>query len=151
QADGDLQLLDRAALPAIVWPRSCAFEGDSRIVFGTFGSKYASYDYHRKVWDTDGIEHDGSINAVAVRRGAIYTVGDAGIVCRDATPVYDTGSLCNFLKPYDHGLLSGGQLGELFDVDRGVCFYTHPSPINCCALFDLSNGSFCVFGAYDGM
>lgn len=149
-ADGSLQLLDRAALPAIVWPRSCGFDGDFRIVFGTFGSKYASYDYRSKVWDIDGIERDSSINAVAVHQGATYTVGDAGIVYRDGVAVQDVGSLCNFLTPYDGSLLSGGQLGELFDIGRGISFHTHSSPINCCALFESNGAQMAAFGAYDG-
>jgi len=149
-SEGSLQLLDRAALPPIVWPRSCGFDGDSRIVFGTFGSKYASYDFHTKAWSVDGIERDGSINAVAYHDGAVYTVGDAGVVHRDGVAVQDLGSLCNFLTPYDGGLFSGGQLGSLFDVLQGVSFYTHSSPINCCVVFNALDEQLAAFGAYDG-
>jgi WD40 repeat protein len=148
--EGDLQLIDRAELPAIVWPRSCGFDGDSRIVFGTFGSKYASYDFHSKTWNIDGIERDKSINAVAIHDGAVYTVGDSGVVHRDQVPFWDAGSLCNFLTPYNGGLLTGGQVGQLFDVERGIAFHTHSSPINCCTVIEIDGSQMAVFGTYDG-
>lgn len=148
--DGGLQLVDRAALQPIVWPRSCGFAGESKIVFGTFGSTYATYDYQTKLWNVEGIERDASINAVAVHEGDVYAVGDAGIVYKGGKPFCDFGSLCNFLTPYDGGILTGGQLGELFDAATGTSFHTHTSPINCCATFAVEGSEMAAFGAYDG-
>lgn len=147
---GELQQVDRTGLPPIVWPRSCALLGAGKIVFGTFGSTYATYDLGSKVWDVDGITPDMSLNGVAVREGSVFTIGDAGILHVDGEPRASLGSLCNFLTPYRSGMLSGGQLGQLFEVTRGECFYTHTSPINCCAVYEIEGRQWAIFGTYGG-
>jgi WD40 repeat protein len=79
--EGHVQTVGRMALPDIVWPRSCAFLGADHLVFGTFGSTFAVF--RDGVWDLTGIVPDSSLNAIACHQASVYTVGDAGVVCRD--------------------------------------------------------------------
>ncbi|WP_224360274.1 WD40 repeat domain-containing protein [Hyalangium versicolor] len=147
---GRLQQQRVSALPTIVWPRSCAFLGESRLVFGTFGSTYAIYDYQKDVWNTDGIEPDISLNAVTHSNGSTYSIGDAGQLFRDGKPIRALGSLCNFLLPFGSTVLSGGQMGEVFDAVRGHSIYRHRSPLNCGATFMREGVLHAVIGAYTG-
>ena len=100
-ARGDIALKLTADLPAIVWPRSCAFKGESELVFGTFGSSYASFDYLTRQWDLSDIGPTGGVNAVVSINNAVYTVGDAGVVLKEGKRQSEPGSLCNFLTPFD--------------------------------------------------
>ncbi len=150
-ANGSAELVDRADLPAIVWPRSCSFLGEEKLVFGTFGHTYAVYDFHQKQWASDFIERDESINAVASADGNLYTVGDAGIVFENGVVRFDAGSLCNFIAKTSAGLLTAGQLGQLFDVRSRGYFHWHSAPINCCVVYNVGNSERAVFGTYDGL
>jgi toxoflavin biosynthesis protein ToxC len=139
-----------SALPTIVWPRSCAFLAESQLVFGTFGSTYAIYDYQKDVWNTDGIEPDLSLNAVTHSNGSTYSIGDAGRLFRDGQPISALGSLCNFLLPFGSTVLSGGQMGEVFDAVAGRAIYRHRSPLNCGATFLRDGVPHAIIGAYTG-
>lgn len=149
-ADASLTQICTSDLPSLVWPRSCAFFGASKLVFGTFGSTFAVYDYATNNWDVKGIEPDISLNAVAYCHNKTYTVGDAGIVFCDGRPVAELGSLCNFLLPFGDTVLTGGQLGIVFDATSGKKIYQHRSPLNCGATF-LKNGvPHAIIGTYTG-
>ena len=137
-------------LPAIIWPRACTFLDERQLVFGTFGSSYAVYNLDTGNWQTEGIEGDISLNAVTYNGGKIYTVGDAGIVFCDGTPMQDLGSLCNFLLPVGERVLTAGQIGEIFDAVSGTLIYKHHSPLNCGAIFERHGWTHVVFGAYTG-
>jgi toxoflavin biosynthesis protein ToxC len=54
-------------LPDDVWAQSCAFAGTSRLVFGTFGVGYRSYDYRRDEWRVGDIVSTNGIGTVCVR------------------------------------------------------------------------------------
>ncbi|WP_030903552.1 WD40 repeat domain-containing protein [Streptomyces sp. NRRL F-5126] len=149
-ADGRPDLARTASLPAAVWPRSCAFLDKDTLVFGTFGSCYAVYDTVRDAWDLDGVEQTPALNAVTVSRGRVYTIGDCGVVHVDGKPAAETGSLCNFLIAAGGRVLTGGQLGRLFDADTGAVLLAHRSPLNCAAAFERGGVPHVVVGAYTG-
>ncbi|MFE9722579.1 WD40 repeat domain-containing protein [Streptomyces sp. NPDC005794] len=140
-----------ANLPADVWPRSCAFAADNWLVFATFGATYRGYDYEARVWDTSEIPQTGGVNAVLPRPdGTTLTVGDAGTVRAGDRRVADTGSLCNFLTPLGSLVLSGGQLGTIFDALTGRELHQHRSPLNCGATFERDGEQYAVVGTYTG-
>ena len=145
-----LHRVHKAEMPSIVWPRSCAFLGGSKLVFGTFGSTYAVYNWHAGTWDLSGIEPDISLNAVLWKGGSTYTIGDAGRVARDGVVLQDLGSLCNFLTGAGDMILTGGQMGTLFDAVTGRVLYQHHSPLNCGDTFSRDGRLHAVIGAYTG-
>ncbi|MET9529907.1 WD40 repeat domain-containing protein [Streptomyces sp. NPDC006649] len=144
------ELRDTTALPDDVWPRACAFAGGSQLVFATFGASYRGYDYEDKVWDTAEVPATGGVNAVLPGVDGTLTVGDAGIVRRDGAVSAETGSLCNFLTPLGDLVLSGGQLGKVFDALSGRELHQHRSPLNCGAAFERGGERYAVLGAYTG-
>ncbi len=143
-------LLTSARLPDVVWPRSCAFLGDSSLVFGTMGSSYATYDYRSKQWDVSEIQSTPGINAVIAYDGTEVSVGDAGVVLRDGKPVADLGSLCNFLTAVGSIVVTGGQNGQLFDALSGRLLHQHRSPLNCAAAFIKDGATHVIVGCYTG-
>lgn len=150
-SSGTPEAKDTADLPPDVWPRSCAFAGGTRLVFATFGATYRGYDYQARTWDTAVVPVTGGVNAVLpVRGGSTVTVGDAGVVRHDGEPIAETGSLCNFLTPLGGLVLSGGQLGKVFDALTGRELYQHRSPLNCGVAFERDGESYAVIGAYTG-
>ncbi|CAM02163.1 WD-40 repeat-containing protein [Saccharopolyspora erythraea NRRL 2338] len=140
----------RADLPSDVWPRSCAFAGDSSLVFATFGATYRSYDFQRERWETDEIAGTGGINAVVPHEDSTLAVGDAGVVWRGEDVQARTGSLCNFLTPVEGLVFSGGQLGRVFDALTGAEIHRHRSPLNCGVAFRRDGVQHVVVGAYTG-
>lgn len=80
----------------------------------------------------------------------MYTVGDAGVVHIDGRPAAETGSLCNFLIAAGGRVLTGGQLGRLFDADTGSVLLEHRSPLNCAAAFERNGVPHVIVGAYTG-
>ncbi|MBN3492186.1 WD40 repeat domain-containing protein [Vibrio neptunius] len=148
--DGQLVQQSQTALPSIVWPRSCAFLGSDRVVFVTFGSTYAIWNYADDEWLTEHIDDSTSLNAVSSIEGRLYAIGDAGKLSIDGNPVQEMGSLCNFLQPFGEYLLSGGQMGKVFDAKTGKLIHQHHSPLNCCATFSRQGVEFAVIGTYTG-
>ncbi|WP_127085362.1 hypothetical protein [Dulcicalothrix desertica] len=114
--------------------------GANKLVFGTFGSTFAVYDYATNTWDLKGIEPDISLNAVAYCHNNTYTVGDAGVVFCDGYLITELGSLCNFLLPFGDVVLTGGQVGIVFYAISGRIIHQHRSPLNCGAAF-MKNGT----------
>lgn len=145
-----LKLMLTATLPPVIWPRSCAFKGESELVLGTFGTSYATFDFIKQQWDLAGIGPTGGVNAVAVVNGTVLTVGDAGVVRQDGVPRRELGSLCNFLTGFDGAVLTGGQMGQVFDALTGELLYAHTSPLNCGATFTSAGRRKAVIGAYNG-
>ncbi|QRO01348.1 WD40 repeat domain-containing protein [Archangium violaceum] len=148
--DGTLRRIRVSEFPSIVWPRSCAFFGPTKLAFGTFGSTYALYDYASDTWDTGGIAPDISLNAVAHAHGSTYAIGDAGVAYKDGQPISTPGSLCNFLLPFGRAVLTGGQMGRVFDAVSGELRHQHRSPLNCGATFVKDGIPHAVIGAYTG-
>ncbi len=147
---GELALADVSALPDDVWPRSCAFAGASTLVFGTFGSTYRSYDYRQREWETASIAPTLGRNAVLPAADGTYSVGDAGIVWRDEAECSRTGSLCNFLVQAGGIIVTGGQLGRVFDARTGRVLHQHRSPLNCGVRFLREGEEHIAIGAYTG-
>jgi len=148
--NGAPEELHTIPLPDIIWPRSCAFRGSNELLFGTFGSLYASYDLDAGEWKLDRIEADPSINAVTISQGHVYTVGDAGVVYQDDDKLRELGSLCNFVRPCGSRLVAGGQAGRLFDAESGSTLFQHRSPLNCMATFDHAGVPHAIVGTYTG-
>jgi len=149
-ADGSLELKASADLPQIVWPRSCTFMGDSQIVFGTFGTSYATYDYKSSTWDLRGINPTYGLNAVIPYGDGYFAVGDAGIIFQDGNKLTELGSLCNFLTQFGATVVSGGQSGQVFDALSGKVLHQHRSPLNCGATFYKDGVIHLIVGTYTG-
>jgi len=149
-ADGSIIKISDAEFPPLIWARSAALIGPNKVAVGTFGSSYGIYDWEKQTWDMDGIVPDASLNAVRVANGIVYSIGDSGTVYQNGSPICDLGSLCNFLLPVGDFLLSGGQLGKLFNARTGEVVYQHHSPLNCGATFTRNDGLYAVIGTYTG-
>ncbi|WP_438483720.1 WD40 repeat domain-containing protein [Streptomyces sp. S186] len=137
-------------VPADVWLRSCAKLDATRWVFGTFGSGYAVFDRETGDWDLTAVEPTPGLNAVASTPLGRFTVGDSGTVRRDGETVAELGSCCNFVLPVAGTVVSGGQLGALYDATTGTMLYQHRSPLNCAAVHATSDGETLVVGTYTG-
>ncbi len=146
----DLKLRLKADLPPIIWPRSVAFQSENRLVFGTFGSTYASFDLDSQSWNIDGIEPYVSFNAVTDHNGDIYAIGDSGRLFCNGKPISEVGSLCNFLQPVGDLILTGGQIGAIFEARSGTLVYQHKSPLNTAATFTKNGTQHVIVGAYTG-
>jgi WD40 repeat protein len=142
--------LSRTTFPAIIWARAGSFLDAERIIVGTFGSRYGIFHWRTQTWDLSNIVADKSLNAVAVVQDAIYTIGDAGILFRNNNAQTNMGSLCNFLLVAGEMLLTGGQLGQLFDAHTGAILYQHRSPLNCGTTFLRDNKLHVAIGTYTG-
>jgi WD40 repeat protein len=146
----ELTEISRATLPALIWARAADFLDDSRILLGTFGSTYATFDWQSAHWDIADIEPSQSLNAVATVGDDVYAVGDAGIVFKNGSKLAEMSSLCNFLLPIGDRILTGGQLGRLFDAATGETLYEHHSPLNCGATFYRDEKLHAAIGSYTG-
>lgn len=149
-SEADPELVRRTSYPDDVWARSCAFAGASSLVFATFGATYRTYDVAADRWTAEDVPTTGGVNAVCTFLGTRVTVGDAGIVRRGAEVRHKLGSLCNFLTPADDRILTGGQLGRLFDAASGEVIHQHHSPLNCGATFIKDGVLHAVIGSYTG-
>ncbi|MEU4230114.1 WD40 repeat domain-containing protein [Nonomuraea sp. NPDC026600] len=151
---GDLTRLSTADLPTDVWPRSAAFTGSSRLVFGTFGASYRTYDYQEHRWLDEDVPTTYGLNAACAHGDAVLSVGDAGIVWRTLGGVHDEqsrpGSLCNFLMPATSVVITGGQLGTVFDALSGRRLHQHHSPLNTATILHRDGAEYVLIGAYTG-
>jgi WD40 repeat protein len=146
----EIQELARADIPSLVWARAAALIGSDRIAVGTFGSTFGVFDWKTGTWDMQGVAAGPSLNAVTVVDGARYAIGDAGTLFREGEPSTQLGSLCNFLVAAGNRLLSGGQLGQLFDARSGEVLYQHHSPLNCGTSFLRDGKVHLAIGTYTG-
>ncbi|BBL70577.1 hypothetical protein MoryE10_11830 [Methylogaea oryzae] len=148
--DASVTELRRTSMPAMVWARAAAILADATIAVGTFGNRYAIYDWRQDTWDTEDIEVNEGANAIAFHQRGIYTIGDAGLLRKDGHAIMSMGSLCNFLLSSSDRLYTGGQLGQLFEAISGTLIYQHHSPLNCATTIRLDNGDFIAVGTYTG-
>lgn len=146
----ELSEISRSTLPALIWARAADFLDDSRIVLGTFGSTYATFDWQSGNWDIANIEASQSLNAVTMVGANSYAVGDAGVVFKNGGRFAEMASLCNFLLPIGDRILTGGQLGRLFDAATGETLYEHHSPLNCGTSFYRDGKLHAAIGSYTG-
>lgn len=144
--NGGIENFHTVQLPPVIWPRSCAFLDENNLVFASFGDCYAQYNISEASWSLDHIKPTGGLNAVELSDDKLWSVGDSGTVYCGHDRAADMGSLCNFLCYFNGLLLTGGQMGTLFDARSGKVIYQHHSPLNCA----YCNGSICVVGAYTG-
>ena len=142
--------LARCELPENIWARAATILQDGRVVTGTFGASYAIYDLRTQAWDMTQVAAGNALNDVASLNGHIYTVGDAGRVLQDGNVLADMGSLCNFLIGSGRLLLTGGQMGCLFDARTGMVLYRHRSPLNCGVAFEQAGQRWVAIGSYTG-
>jgi WD40 repeat protein len=149
-SDGGLRPDLRVEAPSCVWLRSCAIDGDGRLIVGTFGSSYAIYDDRTKTWDFSRVRDTPGLNAVRYHRNSVWSVGDAGSVLCDGVPVSKVGSLCNFLLATNRRILTGGQSGEIFDAETGAVIYRHNAPLNCGVAIRFGDRDRAVVGSYSG-
>ncbi|MGH3830469.1 MAG: WD40 repeat domain-containing protein [Pseudonocardiaceae bacterium] len=148
---GDLPTrVDKANLPDDVWPRSCAFTAGTTLIFGTFGATYQTYDYECRSWGSSSVPPTYGVNAACAYQGGVLAVGDAGIVWRDDVAHASTGSLCNFLTPATDAVITGGQLGNVFDALTGTVLHQHRSPLNCGSRFWRNGIEHVLVGTYTG-
>lgn len=146
----ELTLQQKADLPSIVWPRSVVFQSKNKLAFGTFGSTYATFELNEQTWNVDGIEPYVSFNAVTDHQGDIYAIGDSGLLSCNGKQVSEVGSLCNFLQPFGDLILTGGQMGAIFDAKSGNLIHQHKSPLNVAATFIKDGVEHVIVGAYTG-
>ena len=146
----EIHELSRTEIPALVWARSAAHIGTTKIAVGTFGSSYGVFDWSNNEWNFDGVIPDPSLNAVAVIGDTQYAIGDAGILLTNGKPTTHLDSLCNFLVVAGDFLLTGGQLGQLFDAKTGKIIYQHHSPLNCGTSFLRDGKLHIIIGSYTG-
>jgi toxoflavin biosynthesis protein ToxC len=149
-AHAELAEISRSKMPALIWARAADFLDDTRIALGTFGSSYATFDWQTSIWDISDIEPGQSLNAVATIGEDVYSVGDAGIVFKNGTKYAEMGSLCNFLLPAGDRILTGGQMGILFDAATGETLFEHHSPLNCGTTFTRGGKLHAAIGCYTG-
>lgn len=148
-ASGEFRLLHRLTMPPQVWSRSATFLDSRRILFGSFGCGWAEYDLDRG-WDLSRATPYASLNAVAAHEGAVYAIGDSGILHRDGIASHRLGSSCNFLRSFAGRLLAGGQTGELFDALSGTLLVHHRSPLNCATTYQVDGHDVAAVGTYTG-
>ncbi len=154
---GDLNVIKKIALPAMVWARACAFKTDSHLIFGTFGSSYANLNLQTEEWDLSSVSSTDCLNAVLVDNESVIAVGDSGqvrkaglksfnskIVPRES--VSDMGSLCNFIVRFGARVVCGGHLGKIFDSHTGDELLALGQPINKA----IQAGEYLVLATYSG-
>ena len=150
EPDGDLTLIQQTEVPSVIWLRSAAFAGRDSLLFGTFGSTYAEFSLTRGTWDVARVGDTFGVNSACVHDDAVYSVGDAGIVRRNDVIINSLGSLCNFIVAWGSRIVTGGQLGILFDAVSGEVLCRHRSPLNCGATWRSGDGEMLAIGSYTG-
>lgn len=144
-----LELIETTELLPDVWPRSCALLGDD-IVFATFGGRYRTFGMGGRGWLAEEVPGTSGVNAVTVLGQRRLWVGDDGRVKDESGVVAEMRSLCNFLTPVADRVITGGQLGIIFDALSGEVIYQHRSPLNCGVAFNLGERRLVAVGAYTG-
>lgn len=148
--DASLRLLCSTHIPLQVWPRSCAFASRSKIVFGTFGSSYSTFDLTSESWELTKVSETRGLNAVKVTENGIFTIGDSGRLFKDTAVISSVGSLCNFLVDWEGRLITGGQCGVLYVAETALEIYEHSSPLNCGIATTINGESCLLIGTYTG-
>ncbi len=138
--------------PSIIWPRSGAMLNSHSLALATFGSTYGVYDLKTGIWNLERIEPSQSMNSVVATQNGVISIGDAGIARCDGHRLRSTGSLCNFLIDIGSTVVSGGQMGALFDLMSGDMIYQHRSPLNCGVTWvvEEAQAQLILIGSYTG-
>lgn len=139
-----------AKFPEYIWARSAAFASNDIIVFSTFGSTFGTWDWKKDLWDHAGYVPSRSINAVLCDNQENYSIGDAGVLIVNDIEVGGPRSLCNCLCKFNGRILTGGQLGIVYDASNGDTLLKLDSPINCIIKFDSEKGPILAIGTYEG-
>jgi len=147
---GTPSLTRRSTYPDCVWARSAAFLDNQRSVHGTFGSKYAIWDWAADAWDLTDVEPPLGLNAVMEEDGHVYAIGDAGALIRDGRKVGGPGTLCNFLVSVGELMLTGGQKGIVYNARTGEALYNHGIPLNFGVAFARAGEAQVAIGSYSG-
>ena len=148
--DGVPQPRIAAEAPAAVWLRSMALLDAHRLALGSFGAGYALLDLPTGTWDLSRVGPTPGLNALCLFDGALYSIGDAGILRRDGKEVARVGGLCNFLHAFGNQLLCGGHLGVVQDACTAEVLYRHHSPLNCATAFTRDGRDHVAIGSYTG-
>lgn len=148
--DGPPRLERRTTYPDCIWARSAAFLDDRRSVHGTFGSKYAIWDWAEDAWDLEDVEPSIGLNAVLAHEGRVYAIGDGGALMCDGRRIGGPGTLCNFVVALGDLLLTGGQKGLVYEAVSGEPLYDHGIPLNCGVAFDRGGVRHVAIGSYSG-
>lgn len=146
----ELHFMGQVELPDVIWPRCFTFLNNERLVFGTFGSRYATYDLAEKCWFTNEIKETPGTNAVIKYQDTIYNVGDSGIFYVDSKAKTHLKTCCNFIRAYAGQIITGGQNGKVYNALTGVCYYQHHSPLNCADVFMYAGRKHLAVGTYTG-
>lgn len=146
----DVSLIWETKAPPQVWVRSFAFGQGSSLIFGTFGTKYATYNWQNEKWDLSGVEATNGLNAVLISDDVTYSIGDSGVAKKNGVTWKNAGSLCNFLIKWGERILAGGQLGELYDLESGTVVDSNKSPLTCGTTFIRGTETYLVVGTYTG-
>jgi WD40 repeat protein len=148
--DGSLSLLNDVLLDYQIWPRSCAFADENTLVFGTFGSTYATFDLTTATWNTSRVQPTHGVNYACVIDESIYSIGDSGILKKDGKPIQHIKSLCNFVSQAGPIIFTGGQNGTLYNALTGESYYQYVAPLNCAVALDRSDKFDLLVGTYTG-
>ncbi|UWQ49919.1 WD40 repeat domain-containing protein [Leisingera caerulea] len=148
--DKTLHPLRNGSIPDIVWPRSAAFLDEDRVVFGTFGSSFATWQSSDDHWACNHVIADKSLNAACFIDNDLYTIGDAGRLYKNNELISDLGSLCNFATPFAATVITGGQSGTVFDGLQGAAIYSNDSPLNCAVVARWCGIETVFVGTYSG-
>lgn len=147
--NNQLELVKKDFFPPIVWPRSACFF-DNEILFASFGDCYARYDLDEEKWHISHIGPTHGINALAEYRGDVYSIGDAGIFRKNGEPISNLNTLCNFIEEANQLLLTGGQMGTVYNAVTGEVLAQLSSPINDATTWQYNDRVYVGFATYVG-
>ncbi len=145
-----LELYRESEFPSIIWPRSISMSSENEIVFSTFGSSYATFTIETNEWNTSNIEKTFGINCVIESNNQLFHIGDAGDFYQDSHCIKSMHSLCNFIVKSEFFILTGGQLGEIYNAVTGEIIYKHHSPLNCATFIKGNEYNVIAVGTYTG-
>ena len=124
----------------------------SAVSAASIGAASGAIQEAQKTGDPEKIIKAAGIGAAAAHllaeRGAHVIVSD--VVKTNGQAVAEMGSLCNFLVKTKHRLLTGGQMGTLWDAENGEEIHSHYSPLNCGVLLQSDTYNYVAIGTYTG-
>jgi len=142
--------ISRTEMPDMVWARAAVILENNKVATGTFGSTYGLFNLETGSWNVHEVAPGKALNDVIKVNSDVYAVGDAGTVLKNAEPIAEMGSLCNFLVHTHQILLTGGQSGFVFNAKTSEVLFKHHSPLNCGIWYEYA-GKVCVaIGTYTG-
>lgn len=146
----DLTKLMDVSCPSSLWLRAVEWLNDTEIIFGTFGSSYATYNLSTKKWNLDKINSTEGINDIEIYNDEILSIGDSGKIKLNGKEKYNTGFLGNFIIQIGDQLYTGGLPGYVINSKANEVIYKNNSPLNCAVKYLNSNSIKCFIGTYNG-